>query len=113
MEYKEAVEEMKALAKGGIWTLFHETASYHDIQIHGYIAEVSPYHAVVSATYAGAIENVKRMLGLVGSDPAPEDGSEMEIPVLKPITTPVRELDPAVIEETITKTNEEYQRRGE
>ena len=40
--------------------------------IHGYIDLGTHGHAAESGTYAGAIENVKRMLGLVGCDPAPE-----------------------------------------
>ncbi len=164
MKYQEAVEEMKVLAKGEYWTIDHQTDP-HGVRIRGYVVPFG--HAIVAATYHEATENVRRMLGLAGSDPAPEDGEEGkyqelimavgnkypresrhdtalryiteaenrscagsacdakaaaeippilkpgEIPVLKPITTPVRDLDPALIEETMTKANEEYQRRGE
>ncbi len=76
MTYEQAVKEMEALAAGGTWSFFYEVSSYFDgPQIHGYIASVSPYHAKTAPTYAGTIENVKRMLGLVGSDPAPEDAA--------------------------------------
>ncbi len=106
MTYLQAVEEMKVLANGEYWTLDHQTDS-HGARIRGYIVPFG--HAMVAATYREAIENVRRMLGMAGSDPAPEDG----IPVLKPIETKLREFSSAVIEETMTKNNEEYQRRGE
>ncbi len=175
MTYQEAVSEMKVLAEGGTWSLVYEVSSYFDgPQIHGYIASVPPYHAETAPTYAGAIENVKMMLGLLGSDPAPEDeekdlpfsdavilakgchdygGGHHEpkeiqayhhgidtvirvleeakinagewdmqlktvysvgkntdgIPPLSPITTPVRELDPAVIEKKAVMRYKAYQ----
>ncbi len=106
MTYNEAVEEMRALAKGEYWTLKHETTP-RGVEISGYIGNDHAW-ALPAATYREAIKNVKRRLGMTGSDPAPEDDLHVA-----PNPTPVRELDPAVIEETMTKDNEEYKRRGE
>lgn len=76
--HKEAVEEMKKLAAGRAWAFQYEVASYYrNPQIHGYIAGIG--HAQPSSTYAGAINNVRMMLGpsyLEPSDPAPEDEDE-------------------------------------
>jgi len=75
MKHSEAIEEMKVLAGGKSWSLMYEVASYKDgAAIHGYIDLGTHGHAAESGTYVGAIENVKRMLGLVGCDPAPEEG---------------------------------------
>uniref|UniRef100_A0A6M3ITX5 Uncharacterized protein n=1 Tax=viral metagenome TaxID=1070528 RepID=A0A6M3ITX5_9ZZZZ len=76
MKHAEAIEEMKALAGGKAWSFTYEIASYKNgPHISGYINLDHPTkgHAVEAHTYAEAIENVKRMLGLVGCDPAPED----------------------------------------
>ncbi len=109
MTYLEAIKELEVLANGRYWKLYHETSSSVGVEIHGYISRENEHsHALSAKNYFEAIENVKRMLGMVGSDPAPEDDLHVE-----PIMTPVRELDPASIEETMTKANEEYQRRGE
>lgn len=77
MTFKEAVEEMKKLAEGGVWALQYEVASYfEDCQIRGYIAEKGG-HADAATTYAQAIENVKKMVGTpIKGDPAPEDKEE-------------------------------------
>ena len=74
MKYSEAIEEMKELAGGKDWALHYQSSSYGGVDIHGYIAGVGS--AKSSETYAGAIENVKVMLGLVPCDPAPEDGTD-------------------------------------
>ncbi len=109
MTYNEAVEEIRRLAGARYWTLDHVTDSRGEVRIRGYIQmDGLKGHALPAHTYREAIENVRRMIGLAGSDPAPEDDLHVD-----PIATPVRELDPAVIEETMTKANEEYQRRGE
>jgi len=72
MTHTEAIEEMKVLAGRRAWSLQYQTTSYHNgPAIHGYIEHKGS--ADDAQTYAGAIENVKRMLGLVGCDPAPED----------------------------------------
>ena len=73
MTHQQAIEEMKALAGDRNWALGCEVSSWGGIEIHGYIADPEYGHAEKARTYAGAIENVKRMLGLVGCDPAPED----------------------------------------
>ena len=76
MTHSEAIEEMKVLAGGKSWSLMYEVASYKNgPHISGYINLDHPTkgHAAEAHTYAEAIENVKRMLGLVGCDPAPEE----------------------------------------
>ena len=78
MKYSEAIEEMKELAGGKDWALHYQSSSYGGVDIHGYIAGVGS--AKSSETYAGAIENVKVMLGLVPCDPAPEDGTDTSRP---------------------------------
>ena len=79
MTFQEAVEEMKKLANGRVWSLVYEVASYHLPEIHGYISREEnevPHHATHSNTYAGAIENVRCMLGLTTCDLAPEEGED-------------------------------------
>jgi len=78
MKYSEAIEEMKELAGGKDWALHYQSSSYGGVDIHGYIAGAGS--AKSSETYAGAIENVKVMLGLVPCDPAPEDGTDTSRP---------------------------------
>ena len=78
MKYSEAIEEMKELAGGKDWALHYQSSSYGGVDIHGYIAGVGS--AKSSGTYAGAIENVKAILGLVPCDPAPEDGTDTSRP---------------------------------
>jgi len=78
MKYSEAIEEMKELAGGKDWALHYQSSSYGGVDIHGYIAGVGS--AKSSETYAGAIENVKAILGLVPCDPAPEDGTDTSRP---------------------------------
>jgi len=78
MKYSEAIEEMKELAGGKDWALHYQSSSYGGVDIHGYIAGVGS--AKSSETYAGAIENVKVMLGLMPCDPAPEDGTDTSRP---------------------------------
>ena len=78
MKYNEAIEEMKELAGGKDWALHYQSSSYGGVDIHGYIAGVGS--AKSSETYAGAIENVKAILGLVPCDPAPEDGTDTSRP---------------------------------
>ena len=79
MTHAEAVEEMKRLANGRPWSLDYRTASYlNGSQIHGYIAVGGLRgHAQDATTYAGAIRNVRIMLGLETEavDPPPEDGA--------------------------------------
>ncbi len=79
MTYKEAVEELKRFAGESDWSLQYETSSYAGIKIRGYIA--GQYgHARDAQTYAGAIENVKRMLGIIPEgDPAPEDEEKSHV----------------------------------
>lgn len=77
MTHAEALKEMEELAGGRDWSFMYEIASYLAVPaIHGYIdlALKRNGHAQPATTYASAIENVKAMLGLVGCDPAPEDG---------------------------------------
>ena len=78
MKYSEAIEEMKELAGDKDWALHYQSSSYGGVDIHGYIAGVGS--AKSSETYAGAIENVKAILGLVPCDPAPEDGTDTSRP---------------------------------
>ena len=78
MKYSEAIEEMKELAGGKDWALHYQSSSYGGVDIHGYIAGVGS--AKSSETYAGAIENVKAILGLVSCDPAPEDWTNTSRP---------------------------------
>ncbi len=128
MTYTEAIKEMTALANGDYWTLKHETTP-GGIEIRGYIGNGHAW-ALPAATYAEAIENVKRMLGLIGSDPAPEDDLHVE-----PITTkvrlpsvpivdlkmtadnifpgPVRELDPGTLKELFNKTPDDDRHIGQ
>lgn len=78
MTFREAVEEMKVLAEGREWSFEYEVASYiTGCKIHGYIAGDSTGHAAPALTYAGAIENVKVMLGLlpIEMEDPPEDGA--------------------------------------
>ena len=51
---------------------------YDPAAIQGYIEGVGS--ALDAYTYAGAIENVKVMLGLASCDPAPEDGTDASRP---------------------------------
>lgn len=91
LEYQEAVEEIRRLAGARYWTLDHVTDSRGEVRIHGYIQiDGAKGHALPAHTYREAIANVRRMLGLAGSDPAPED--DVVITVLEPIETKVREL---------------------
>ena len=76
MIHSEAIKEMKVLAGDRDWSFAYEVSSWGGIEIHGYIADPNYGHAEKARTYAGAIENVKRKLGLVGCDPAPEDMEE-------------------------------------
>ena len=71
MTHQQAIEEMKALAGDRNWALGCEVSSWGGIEIHGYIEDKG--RGADAKTYAGAIENVKRTLGLIGCDPAPED----------------------------------------
>ena len=76
MTFKEAVDEMKRLAGERPWSFEYRVGSFYSGRpfIRGYI---DPYgHARESTTYAGAIRNVKIMLGLETeeADPAPEEG---------------------------------------
>ena len=86
MTYKQAVEELKALAAGKAWSLITETNSYgaQPINIHGYIEGAKPFgHAPVALTYQGAIDNVRKMLEPVevADEPPPDD-----IPEIEPVT---------------------------
>ena len=79
MTHTEAVSEMKKLARGKHWSLKYEVGDFYDpAAIRGYIEGVGS--ALDAYTYAGAIENVKVMLGLVPCDPAPEDGTDASRP---------------------------------
>ena len=72
MTHAQAIEEMKVLAGDRKWSLRHETSSWGmPVEINGYIERLG--FGGGSPHYAGAIENIKVMLGLVGCDPAPED----------------------------------------
>ncbi len=74
MTYQEAVEEMQRFAGDTTWSLHYVTSSYGGVVIHGYLADKGK-HAQEARTYAGAIENVKRMLSIIpAADPPPEDG---------------------------------------
>ena len=76
MTFKKAVNEMKVLAGIEYWTLKYEMTPT-GIEIRGYIKrKCGNGWALPAATYAGAIENVKIMLGMlpVGMDDPPEDG---------------------------------------
>ncbi len=74
MTYQEAVEAMERFSGGTTWSLHYVTSSYGGVVIHGYLAGKGG-HAQEARTYAVAIENVKRMLGIIPTaDPPPEDG---------------------------------------
>jgi hypothetical protein len=72
MTHQQAVEELKEMAGGRPWSLKYEVGSFYPIPaIRGYIENLGV--APDAATYAEAIETLKRMLGLEKCDPAPED----------------------------------------
>jgi hypothetical protein len=77
MTHAEAIKEMKMLAGERAWSFMYEVNSYSNpmVHIHGYIEDAKPNgHAKDSTTYAGAIENVKKLLaGDQDFDPAPDD----------------------------------------
>ena len=79
MTHAEAVLEIKKLARGKHWSLKYEIGNFYNrAVIQGYIEGMGL--ALNAYTYAGAIENVKVMLGLVPCDPAPEDGTDTSRP---------------------------------
>ena len=97
MNIKDAARELEILAAGRPWVITYTLGSYIDPspQIVGYIE--GPGHAEPAQTYQGAIDNAREMLGLI--PPAvvveaelPDDGSEPNVQVAKPIRAVLNEF---------------------